>query len=289
LGDWGELGEKERVLSAALDQLQAKPNKDYAYRVRLERGYLYSKEERYEEAANDFERATRLSPDQSTAYFFYGTALRKLSRLAAALTALQRAAALDPESKEVHEELGDVLLARSEYDRAERAYITALQLARETADKSAETRAHLGLGQVYRHLKRWLDAERELRNAINLAGEDDAETVATAEFELGLVQLKKGDKDAAILQFANSAVLFEVYGDARASANAYHYLAQTQIEEKQYDEALESLQNAQQRLNSVFVPGDTEDQELQEKIQREMTQLISLNGQEPPAANGGGG
>ena len=279
LGEWGELEEQERVLTAALAQLRLKPDQDYAYRVRLERGYLFSKQERFEEAAADFEAAIRLSPAQPTAYFFYGTALSQLHRLAEATVAFQRAIILDPTLKEAQQKLGDALLAQGSYEQAERAYVTLLQLTRETADNSAETRVHLGLGQVYRHLQRPIDAERELRSAINLAGDDEAETVSRAEFELGMVKLDVGDTAAAALQFVNSAVLFEVYGDARASANAYHYLAQTFIEQSQFDEAHDALKTAQQRLSTVFIPGNADDQTLQESIQQELTHLATLQEQ----------
>ena len=279
LDEWGELGEKERVLTAALAQLEANPDDSHAYRVRLERGYLFSKQERYSEAIADFEIATKLAPDQPTAFFYLGTALEHLERYAEAQKAFHRATELDPTLLPGYEELGDVLLVLQQYEAAETAYIKLLQLSRETADRAAEARAHLGLGRVYRHLKRWVDAARELNAAVNLTGDNQAELYAQAIFELGLVALATGQNDDAARHFTDSAVLFEVYGDARASANAYHYLGQTQIKEEQFDEARESLKIAQQRLNAVFVPGNADDQELQEKIQGELAHLATLNGQ----------
>jgi tetratricopeptide (TPR) repeat protein len=279
LGEWGELGEKERVLTAALAQLEANPDDSHAYRVRLERGYLLSMQERYSEAVADFEIATKLAPEQPTAFFYLGTALEHLDRYAQAQKAFQRATELDPSLLPGYEELGDVLLLLQQYEAAETAYIKLLQLSRDTANRTAEAHAHLGLGRVYRHLKRWVDAERELEMAVNLTGDNQAELYAQAIFERGLVALANGQNSDAARYFTDSAVLFEVYGDARASANAYHYLGQTQTKEEQFDEARESLKIAQQRLNTVFVPGNADDAELQEKIQGELAHLATLNGQ----------
>jgi tetratricopeptide (TPR) repeat protein len=285
LGESGEVEEKERVLTDALGQLEANPDADYAYRVRLERGNLFLKLERYTEAVTDFEIAAKLAPDQPTAFFYLGTALEHLLRLEEAEKAFQRAAELDPSLLPAHEELGDIRLILNKYQQAETAYIRVLELAREAADRAAEARAHLGLGKVYRHLEKWVDAEREVNTAVNLTGDNQAETYANAVFELGMVQLAMGQIEAATLQFTNSAVLFEVYGDARASANAYHYLGHAHIQEKEFDAARDALQTAQQRLNAVFVPGNPEDQALQDEIQEELSHLPSMNGQAQPTSD----
>ncbi len=283
LGERGEFEEKERVLTAALAQLDVSPDDSYTYRVRLERGYLLSKMERYREAVTDFEIATKFAPNQSTAFFYLGTALIHLSRYDEAQKAFQRATDLDPTLLPGYEELGKVWLKLAHYSEAEVAYSQMLQLARDTADRPVEARAHLGLGRAYRYLERWPDAKRELETAVNLTGDNQAEVYAQAIFELGLVCLATNYIPAAIRHFTDSAVLFEVYGDARSSANAYHYLAKTLLAEKQIDAAQEALKNAQQRLNSVFVPGRAADQALQETIQQELAHLDTLNGQKEPA------
>jgi tetratricopeptide (TPR) repeat protein len=286
LDEGGELEAKEQVLTAALAQLEVSPDDSYAYRVRLERGYLFSKREQYHKAIADFEIATRLSPDQPTAFFYLGTALARLERHAEAQQAFQRATELDPTLLPGYEELANVQLTLQQYEAAEAAYINLLQLARKAADRAAEARAHLGLGRIYRHLEQWGDAERELNTAVNLTGDNQAEVYAQAVFELGMVALATEQNGDAVRHFTDSAVLFEVYGDARASANAYHYLGQAQIQEEQYDEAREALQTAQQRLNAVFVPGDADDRALQENIQQELAHLASLNGQTQPVSDG---
>jgi tetratricopeptide (TPR) repeat protein len=279
LGEWGELGEKERVLTAALAQLDANPDDNYVYRVRLDRGYLFSNQERYNEAVADFELATKLAPEQPTAFFYLGTALEHLGRYDEAQKAFQRATELDPTLLPGFKELGDILLILQQYEAAKAAYVHQLELARDKVDRPAEARAHLGLGQAYRQLEQWVDAKRELETAVNLTGENQAEVYAQAIFELGMVALATQQNDEAVRHFTDSAVLFEVYGDARASANAYHYLGQAQIKEKQFDEAREALKTAQQRLNAVFIPDNAEDQELQDKIQGDLTHLAALNGQ----------
>ena len=282
LGEWGEWDEKERVLTAALAQLEANPDGSYAYRVRLERGDLYSKQEQYDDAVEDFKIATKLAPNQPTAYFYLGSALQHLKLYAEAQNAFRRATSLDATLSLGFQELGDVSLILQQYEEAKLAYSSLLALARETADRPTEAHAHLGLGRAYRHLEQWVDAKRELETAVNLTGDNQAETYAEAICELGMVALKTKQLDEAIHHFTDSAVLFEVYGDARASANAYHYLGQAHLAQKQVDEARKALQTAQQHLNAVFIPDNPDDQTLQDNIQRELTHLASLNGQSQP-------
>ena len=233
LGEWGEFDEKERVLSAALAQLEASPNDSYAYRVRLERGDLYDKQERYSEAVDDFKAATKLVPNQPTAYIHLGLALKRLKRYEEAQKAFRQAIELDSTLLTAFQELGDTVHILQKHEEAKSAYIDLLELARETADRPTEARAHLGLGRAYRHLEQWVDAKRELETAVNLTGDNQAEIYAEAIFELGMVALSTQQPDEAIHHFTDSAVLFEVYGDARASANAYHHLGQAHIAQKQ--------------------------------------------------------
>ncbi|MCB8945310.1 MAG: tetratricopeptide repeat protein [Ardenticatenaceae bacterium] len=289
LSEWGEVEEQEKVLTSALAQLEANPDANYAHRVRLERGYLYHKQERYREAIDDFKIATRIDPNEPTAFLYLGKALKNLELYDEAQRAFAHAISLNPGSIEGHEELGRMHFILQRYEEAKDAYVDMLALARETADRAAEARAHLGLGRTYnqlasQNLADWTNAKRELETAVNLTGENEAEIYAQAIFELGIVAFNTNQLEDAIRHFTDSAILFEVYGKARASANAYYYLGQTHKANAHTLEARDALQTALKRLNAVFVPNNTEDQSLDHNIRHTLATLAPANGHTQPVS-----
>ncbi len=297
LGEWGDLSEtaeeraqvlanKEQVLTSAIAQLQAHPDDEYTYRIRLERGYLYTKLARYEEAEIDYKAATQLAPDQATGYFYWGTALKQLGRLKEAEKALTQAINFDPELILAFEQLGDVQMALSMFDQCKSAYVQMLALARINKDTETEARAHLGLGKVLSEQANQekengqvaallSEAERELQTAVNLTGHDQPETYAEALLALGKVQFAQQKFSEAMLNLGNSAILFEVSEQFRASAEAYYYLGHSYMQEKAFDEAEDALQSAQNHLNATFVPNNEKDRKLQDMINSEVAKLAT--------------
>ena len=276
LGEWGELPEKELTLNQALAQLEATPNEQYLYRVRLERGYLYLKQERYDEALTDFQIATQLEPEQATGFYFLGMVQDRRRELATAVEVLRRAVIIAPDFIRCHEELGEVLMKMEDYEAAAMTYATVLRLAREAEDTAVQARTHGYLGRAYRQLQRLPDAIRELQNSMAVAQAKQEVIYTQACYELGCVYLAMGETALASTHFRNSAVLFEVMGLKRESARAYRYLGEVYIKETRMDEARQVLATAVEQLNPVFIPDNPQDQALQTAIQQALAQIDSL-------------
>ncbi len=282
LGRLGRLQDKEQALSKALAQLQIAPNPGHTYRVRLERGYFYRQQGKYQAAADDFRKATQLMPFQATAYVFLGSALRLLGQWDVSAEASRRATLLDPGFALAYEELGQLAFAQQRFEEAEQSYATALRLTRERVDRAAQARVHLGLGRVYRQLARLPDAQRELTSAIDLAQEEEEEIYTEATHELSRVLLALGQVDEAARLSSACAALYDVLGQARSSADAYLDWGLILLAQQNREAARSALETARDRLSKVFEPGHPADSELQNRINAALTELLAT-----PADAGG--
>lgn len=267
LHEWQLYTDEEQVLNQALTQLDANPNPDYAYRVRLERGHLYYQLGRYDEAVIDWEVAGNLKPESATSFFFLGTAYRVLAKTQQAIESFQQAIALDKQLLKAKAQLGELLLETMQYEEATTLYVTLLQQAREQKNQAIESQAHFGLGKTYQQAQRGVDAIREFKRAIELAGTNE-QMVADATLALGQVALMQGTLETAVTHFSTVAVLYELLDNIRATADAYYHLGYTYEKMGDCETAVENLQIAQQRLNKVFVPSNATDRNLQSSIRR---------------------
>ncbi len=133
---------QEQTLTRALKQLEATPAPDVAYRVRLERGYLYQQQNHHDKAAADFEAAIRIFDREPAAYIFLATAQFDSGNPARAEETLQQAISLDPELASVHLQLGEIYLAQNKSKEAEETFSLALQLTRSGGNLTGQVRAH---------------------------------------------------------------------------------------------------------------------------------------------------
>jgi tetratricopeptide (TPR) repeat protein len=167
-------------------------------------------------ALKDFSAAAQQLRCEPTAYVFLGITYRQLGDLPQALTTLRRAADLFAQDISAHEDQGGLVLARQKVAVVEQA------------------RMLLELGRVYRAQNAVADSQPELERAIKLThtaagvtADQQAQLDAVytdASFELGLLAYDQGDMARAAAQFATSATLYEVLGNARCCAEANYYL-----------------------------------------------------------------
>jgi len=257
-----------RTLAEALQRLETDSQPQDAYRAHLRRGNLYLGQNDYQAAADDYRAAIQLDPSDAAAYSNLGIALQHLGQLDSAAQAFRDAVLRNPRHAPAYQALGDVTSALDRPDEAETAYGAALRLAREAGDQSGQAMAHLSLGRLYRRLgDRQSDARRELQRAIDLA-EDMVYTQAA--YELGLLYLATDEIELAIASLEMSAELFDVLGDARASAEANLQLGRAYLDRQDRDGAVEALERAQRQLACVFVPQNEDDARLQREIESEL-------------------
>ena len=140
----------------------------------FERGYVFYKDKKLEEAVRCYTEAIRLDPGSFVAFNNLGNVLSDLNRYEEAEAAYRKAIELDPTDAAVYTNLGVLLGELKRYEEAEAAYRKAIELA------PADAAAHTNLGVLLGELKRYEEAEAAYRKAIELAPAD-----AKAYYNLG--------------------------------------------------------------------------------------------------------
>ena len=103
-------------------------------------------QERYGDAAEEYESSARLAPNNPEIHFLRGNSYYKQMFFPAAAEAFERAIALDPRNAEAHLMLGDVLVQMGENKRAVAELTKSLALSPKLED------AYVLLGKAYRLL-----------------------------------------------------------------------------------------------------------------------------------------
>jgi|SRR5580698_6161205 tetratricopeptide (TPR) repeat protein len=184
------LGKLDDSIAAYRKSVAAKPD---VFESNLNLGLQLAKT-RQPEAEQFLQAATRLKPTSHVAEGQYrswlslGEMIEK-SKPGEALSAYQRAAALQPKEAEPHLSAGQVLEQENKYGAAEQEYKRALALDPRSTD------AVMGLANIYMRGRRFPEAEEYLRRL--LAANADS---AALHIQLGRVLAADGKPDAAIAE-----------------------------------------------------------------------------------------
>lgn len=154
-----------------------------------------------------------------------------------ALSELQLAAELDPESAIIQNNLGLAYYVRKEYARAEQHINKALSIDPAYSD------ARNNLGRLYIDLARYDAAVAELGKVIK---DLTYPTPEKAHVNLGLAYMKKGEMDAALGQFKKS-----IESNTRFCPG-HNYFGQVQFQMQKYEAAIESFERALKLCNSHY-------------------------------------
>ena len=145
-------------------------------------------EGRTQEALASFRRAARLDSEFSAAYLNIGLAnLKHDGRALEAAAALEKAAALSPQSGKVLGLLGWAYDQQGDAEAAISAYSRAIALAPENAQQ------YHRLGMVYQNQGIWSEAKRLYEAALSRDG-----ALAQTHFNLGFVYLEQGRFELAV-------------------------------------------------------------------------------------------
>jgi tetratricopeptide (TPR) repeat protein len=131
-------------------------------------GYLYWKQQRYEEACHEFEVELETQPQHAQALMYLGDAEMHADPNKSAETHLRQALALDANMRLAHLDLGILLAAQNNSDEAARHFREAIRLDPSKPD------AHYRLGRLWRLLGREHDAQDEFDKVQKLAAEEPA-------------------------------------------------------------------------------------------------------------------
>jgi tetratricopeptide (TPR) repeat protein len=184
------LGKVDDSIAAYRKSVAAKPD---VFESNLNLGLQLAKSEQ-PEAEQFLQAATRLKPTshiaegQYRAWLSLGETIER-SKPEEALSAYQRAAALQPKEVEPHLAAGQILERENSYAQAEREYKQALAL------DSRSTDAVMGLANIYIRGRRFPDAEEYLRKMLAV----DADSAAI-HIQLGRVLAAEGKPDGAITE-----------------------------------------------------------------------------------------
>ena len=157
-----------------------------------ELGILYCRLSQYDQATNAFKVAVSYEPHQAATIANLGTAYFLLGRYSDAAALLRDAVNEDPNFEIARNNLGQTLLRTGRYEEAIECISRVIELGqgREVAP------LYNDIGVAYSHLKRFQDATRYLRKAIQSNA-----NYALARYNLGLVGVRTADHQTAYEQY----------------------------------------------------------------------------------------
>jgi len=143
-------------------------------------------------AEAEYQRAVELDPANGDAYRRLGQVYMRNGRLDEALALFKKAVELEPDNFKTYQDLGTWYRQQGNLKQAAQLFEQCVALARDEPD------THYVLGTVYLDLGRFIDAERELREAIGL------KPTSRALNNLGLTLMRQG-KDREAIPYLESA------------------------------------------------------------------------------------
>jgi len=225
------------LLAAAVDGQQAVDVRRLADSARARMA-----EQKYAEAARDYEALLKLRPRDFEARFALGVCYTQLDRLAAAAAELRRYVALDPRSAEGRAALGAVLMAQGLPEEARPQLELALRLDPSQADAAKD------LARCYDLTGEPAKAVHVLRPLVSTSPED-----LEAGHLLAVALLNSGDAQAAARELERLTA-----SGQPGSPEIYTLSARVQQKLGNYDQALELCERGMHlypyaaRLESVY-------------------------------------
>jgi tetratricopeptide (TPR) repeat protein len=141
------------------DVIKKSPSKT---RGRVNLGYSYSKQGRFEEAIREFQTAIRLDPYDYQLYNNLGVAYKGQGRFNEAILEFQNAMRLKPDDGLTYYNLGNVFREQGDYEKAIQHYLVAVRFEPDIAVIHNNLAiAYIGQGNVK-------EAEREFRTAMDI-------------------------------------------------------------------------------------------------------------------------
>jgi arylsulfatase A-like enzyme/predicted Zn-dependent protease len=200
-GEDSEAGRYDEAIAKVRKALAADPDIIEAH-SRL--GNIYTKAGRYPEAVEAYKRALALDPEHLLSTYNLALAYRAMGRTDEAILGFERTQQLDPRSGRAHFQIADILMQRGEPAKALEVLSKGLTLDVDRAPFLVK------LGEAYLELKRYDEADKVLREAVQLRPD-----VPRGQYNLALVQEQRGNAAGARAAY-----------EAEVAANPKNYGAQ---------------------------------------------------------------
>ena len=201
-------------------------------------GVVYNGTGRYEQAADEFRRATQLDPDSDDALRGLGLAYQSLGKLADAEANYQRAISLHPNYWAGYNWLGSFYYRQARYEDAAKMFSQVVALAPDSE------RGYSNLGGVYLNLGRYTDAIPLFERSVAIRPTADAySNLATAYFFQQRFVEAAGTYEQAVKL---NPVDYEMWGNL---GDAYNWTPKQQSQAPQAYQKAISLANEALRVN----------------------------------------
>jgi serine/threonine protein kinase len=134
--------------------------------------------------------------------------------------------------------LGNVHLARDEYDRAVVMYQKALPIMDEISDRESVSRCYMNLGNVHRERGEYDRAVAMYEKALAIKQEiGDRESISSCYMNLGIVHDERGEYDQAVAMYQEALAIKQEIGDKEGISNCYANLGIIYRERGDHDQA----------------------------------------------------
>jgi len=225
-----------------------------------EYGLLYLRNEKYNLAFSEFQKAGELNAKDARIYNGLGLTYYFQAKFPQAIQEYQRALSLDPEYPEAYNNMAAALINKEEWAEVIRYADKALSVASYTTPEFA----HFNKGVAYYHLKEYEKAQSEFETSLELES-----NYANTHYHLGLTLLERKQYPSAVKSFRKALELISLseggqpvndplFIESRYHlAIAYQQNKQNDLAAKEFQKVIdlvpdsERAQDAQQHLNTL--------------------------------------
>ncbi len=207
----------------------------------FERGRSAMRAQDFANAAEAFQQAVDLQPDEVDAWFRLGLARSANDEPDAAIAAYRKAAEMDPDHTKAHNNLGNVLFRRGDYEQALTWYERALAIEPDYM------LARYHQGWVLRHYNRNEEAEAAFRHCLQLTPQSSREQTTRFDclFFAGTLRFRAEDYQAT------ARLMEEMLAANGGHVEARYYLGMAYRRLGRIDEAREQLEIHRRMIRAV--------------------------------------
>lgn len=161
-------------------------------------GYVQELQRKFNDAINTYQAAISIDPDEKRAHYGLGEVNRKQENYKQAVPFYQKALEIDPSYDDALKGLGICNMELGDFESAAAALDAAAQITRSRSEKAS---TYLRLGDAYRQLKRYDEAEV----AYNSCLENARQSLIKGGANFGLGEIYKARDKAKALQYFREA------------------------------------------------------------------------------------